>query len=119
MTFLDNKPEMNGFARHLISSQSKGAQSLPPDLEHFKRALIQAGFEGASRIYAEMSKVTPQFSLKEEDLDKWGRDLVARGRIKEAIEVFKLNVGLHPESSGVFLRLAMAYLNDGNRDLAM
>jgi Flp pilus assembly protein TadD len=38
---------------------------------------------------------------------------------KEAIEVFKLNVEAFPESANVYGSLAEAYMNNGNKELAI
>ena len=81
--------------------------------------LSQANFVNARQAYDELKKSNPDFSLKENELDVWGYALVARGRIKEAIEVFKLNVELYPGSSAVYASLGEAYLNNGNKALAI
>jgi tetratricopeptide (TPR) repeat protein len=39
--------------------------------------------------------------------------------VKEAIEIFKLNVEAYPESGNVYDSLAEAYMNDGNEELAI
>ena len=40
-------------------------------------------------------------------------------KIKEAIEIFKTNVKLYPESSNVYDSLGEAYMKDGNKELAI
>jgi len=119
LAFLRDKPEQNGIAPHLVVGQFKKAQQAPPSLTEFRLALGQAGFETASSVYAEMKKATPSFSLRENEISDWGYELVARGRIKEAVEIFKLNVELYPASSNVYASLGEAYMNDGNRELAI
>jgi tetratricopeptide (TPR) repeat protein len=119
IAFLRNKPEMNGIAPHLVTSKYKTAMQPPPTLQEFKQMLIQGNFVSARQAYDELKKSNPDFSLKENELDVWGYALVARGRIKEAIEVFKLNVELYPGSSAVYASLGEAYLNNGNKALAI
>ena len=51
----------------------------------------------------------------EVDLNIAGYDLLAAKKIKEAIEVFKLNVKLHPDSWNVYDSLGEAYAADGNK----
>jgi D-alanyl-D-alanine-carboxypeptidase/D-alanyl-D-alanine-endopeptidase len=41
------------------------------------------------------------------------------GKKKEALEIFKLNVLLYPDSANVYDSLAEAYEANGNRDLAI
>ena len=81
--------------------------------------MSRAGFEKASQIHREMKAASAAFSLKEVEIDTWGSELVARGRLKEAIEVFKLNVDLYPASFAVYRSLGVAYMNDGNKELAV
>lgn len=53
------------------------------------------------------------------DLNTAGYDLLTTKRIKEAIEVFKLNVKLHPDSWNVYDSLGEAYAADGNKKEAI
>jgi tetratricopeptide (TPR) repeat protein len=53
------------------------------------------------------------------DLNIAGYDLLAAKRVKEAIEVFKLNVKLHPDSWNVYDSLGEAYAADGNKKEAI
>jgi tetratricopeptide (TPR) repeat protein len=119
IAFLRNKPEMNGIAPHLVTRKYKTAMQPPPALQEFKQMLIRANFVNARQTYDELKKSNPDFSLKENELDVWGFALAARGKIKEAIEVFKLNTELYPGSSQVYASLGEAYLNDGNKALAI
>jgi len=119
LAFLRNKPELNGIAPHLVARQFKAALDAPPAMIEFKQALWLKGSENASQIYAEMKQATPGFSLKEDKIDTWGYELVARGRLKEAIDVFKLNVELYPESASVYASLGEAYMNDEKGELAI
>ena len=41
------------------------------------------------------------------------------GKVKEAIEIFKLNVEAYPDSWNVHDSLGEAYMNDGQKDLAI
>ena len=55
----------------------------------------------------------------ENDLNNVGYKLLGQEKIKEAIEIFKTNVKLYPESSNVFDSLGEAYMKDGNKELAI
>ncbi|MEP1938284.1 MAG: tetratricopeptide repeat protein, partial [Balneola sp.] len=57
--------------------------------------------------------------LKEEEVNRVGYALVNMDRIKDAIEVFKLNAEQFPQSWNVFDSLAEMYLKDGNKKLAI
>ena len=53
------------------------------------------------------------------DLNNAGYILLGQEKVKEAIEVFKTNVKLYPESSNVYDSLGEAYMKDGNKGLAI
>lgn len=48
-----------------------------------------------------------------------GYQLLQSGKVKEAIEAFKINVAAFPESGNVYDSLGEAYLADGNKKLAI
>lgn len=55
----------------------------------------------------------------EENLNNTGYQLLAANKIKEAIEVFELNVKFFPDSWNTYDSLGEAYLADGNKTLAI
>lgn len=57
--------------------------------------------------------------LNEGDMNRIGYQLMGRRMIKEAIEVFKLNVEAFPESGNVHDSLGEAYLEDGDKKMAL
>jgi tetratricopeptide (TPR) repeat protein len=119
LAFLRDRPEKNGIAPYLVVGQFKKAQQVTPSLAELRLALGQAGIVNASSVYAELKRVTPSLSLRENEISDWGYELVTMGKIKEAVEVFKLNVELYPASSGAYATLGEAYMNDGSLELAI
>ena len=67
----------------------------------------------------EKLKDSETYSLKEGEMNNVGYRLLQSDKIKEAIEVFKLNVASFPESGNVYDSLGEAYLKDGNKELAI
>ncbi len=59
------------------------------------------------------------YQHSESILKSWGLTLLERGDKRTAIEVFKLNTVLHPQSSNAFDNLAEAYEADGQTTLAI
>lgn len=55
-------------------------------------------------------------SLNEDQVNRLGYWLLQRKRVKEAIEVFKLNVEDYPNSSNAYDSLGEAYMVDGDKE---
>jgi len=73
------------------------------------------GIEVGVKKYREI-KSDPENKLyfDENEFNAMGYRLMAKRKIEEAIEVFKLNVELHPESANVYDSLGEAYMNSGD-----
>jgi len=119
LAFLLNKPEQNGIAAHQVTKLSKAGLKPPPSLREFANLLQQSGFDKASQIFAEVKKNSPDFTLKEEQVNAWGYALMSNNHVKEAIEVLKLNAELYPKSFNVWDSLAEAYMNNGEMKAAI
>jgi CubicO group peptidase (beta-lactamase class C family) len=59
------------------------------------------------------------YDFSEPELNGLGYRLLAMKKVKEAIEVFKLNVEAYPQSSNVYDSLAEAYMTNGDKELAI
>jgi CubicO group peptidase (beta-lactamase class C family) len=82
--------------------------------------LRRRGYERAVEAYNDLKKKNPNFRPSETDLNDWGyRMLNGGGKPKEALEIFKLNVFLYPESANVYDSVAEAYAANGEPDLAI
>ncbi|HVE58470.1 MAG TPA: serine hydrolase, partial [Pyrinomonadaceae bacterium] len=82
--------------------------------------LRKRGFEKALEVYNEAKKKDAKFQPSETDLNDWAyRMLNGRGQRKEALEIFKLNVALYPESANVYDSVAEAYEALGDKALAV
>lgn len=78
------------------------------------------GYEHAIEIFNELKLKNPHFEPKEDELNDWAyRMLNGRGQPKEALEIFKLNVYLYPNSANVYDSVAEAYAANGERELAI
>lgn len=84
------------------------------------RNIIAKGAAEALREYREWRKGRAANEvLNETQMNRLGYDLIGARRLKDAIEVFKLNVEDYPQSANVYDSLAEAYLADGNKELAI
>jgi tetratricopeptide (TPR) repeat protein len=66
-------------------------------------------------------KASPQnaYARAERDLNVLGYELMGQKKLDLAVEVFKLNVEAYPDSFNVYDSLAEAYMNCGDRELAI
>lgn len=60
-----------------------------------------------------------EYDFKESQLNTLGYQLMQGGRVKDAIEIFKLNVEQFPDSFNVYDSLGEGYMVDGNTKLAI
>ena len=70
---------------------------LPAAIKPLQTQLVKRGFGHAVEVVDEAMAKDKHFRLAESDVDSWGYRLVGAGQLKEAIEIFKLNVRLYPE----------------------
>ena len=72
-------------------------------------------------VYYELKKEHPNaYNFEnEQELNRYGYALLAAGKIKSAIEIFKLLVSEFPNASNPYDSLGEAYLKDGNEELAL
>ena len=97
----------------------------PVDTEASAQILSQLEFGGAGGIaqvkrqLLEARKKDPHAQLfPEVTTDSIGEDYQRAGDIKNAIEIFQLNLLAYPDSADAHYNLADAYLADGQKDLA-
>jgi len=57
--------------------------------------------------------------FNENDFNSLGYNLITRGEINAAIEVFKMNVGMNPQSANAYDSLGEAYMKNKNKELAI
>lgn len=57
--------------------------------------------------------------INENQMNRLGYNLTGLKRVKDAIEVFKLNVEDHPQSPNTYDSLGEAYMIDGKKELAI
>ena len=82
--------------------------------------LRKRGFEHAVEVLQELKRKDPEFQPLENDLNDWAYRMMNGGsKPKEALEIFKLNVFLYPNSANVYDSVAEAYAVNGNRELAI
>lgn len=82
--------------------------------------IMQNGIESGLKTYNDL-KVNhlDTYALLENEMNNVGYRLLGEKKVKEAIEIFKLNVDAFPKSANVYDSLAEAYMVNGDKELAI
>jgi len=84
------------------------------------KTIREQGISAAVKQYYELKKNNADaFDFREPELNNFGYVLLGQQKVKEAIEVFRLNVEAYPQGFNTYDSLAEAYMNDGQRELAI
>lgn len=80
---------------------------------------VKQGIGAAVKQYHVLASTrSNRYEFNERALNSLGYDLLGKQKIKEAIEIFKLNVEAYPESFNVYDSLGEAYMRNGDKALA-
>jgi CubicO group peptidase (beta-lactamase class C family) len=91
-----------------------------PVSETLSATVFKSGAEAAVRQYRDIkARSAAEYDLSENELNSLGYQLIAAGKPKEAIEIFKLNVEMFPASSNPRDSLGEAYAIAGEKALAI
>ncbi len=119
-TFINASPAANGFASGFVVIETKPGFKAPPTEEQFVQILQEKGVGQASAIYAEVKKNDREYQIFEpETLNGLAGELLKNKKTKEAIEILKLNVDAYSNEWETFDLMGMAYMQDGNTQLAV
>jgi len=82
--------------------------------------IASSGVNAAAKRYHELKATTPgAYNFEENELNNLGYQLLRANKLKDAIRIFQLNVEAYPQSSNVYDSLGEAYMNDGDKALAI
>lgn len=88
--------------------------------EALVKTILEKDVESAIKQYHDFKEKYPDdYDFAETELNNLGYQLLGMKKIKEAIEIFKLNVDVFPESSNVYDSLGEAYMINGDKELAI
>jgi tetratricopeptide (TPR) repeat protein len=117
-------PELSGiivnwFVTTLIKTPGHAPADTVASAAILNQIRTPGGLAQVTQKLMEARRRDPQAQLFPEiSVDIIGADHLRAGEIKEAIEVFKLNLLAYPDSADAHYNLADAYLKDGQKDLA-
>ncbi len=85
-----------------------------------ERIIAESGIKTALDKYKQIrSKKEQKYYFDEAEFNQLGYRLLGGKRISEAIEVFKMNIEMYPDSWNVYDSLGEAYMENGQNDLAV
>lgn len=98
---------------------ARAGKPTPPTPEDFMEMAMQGKAGETKTLYEKAKAQFPGWILFEESRMNWaGYQLMAKGEVKSAIEIFKLNADAYPASWNVYDSLAEGYMNDEQWDKA-
>jgi tetratricopeptide (TPR) repeat protein len=88
--------------------------------ETLSPTLASGGIDKAVQQYRDLKAAAPTtYNFDEDELNTLGYQLIRKKEFKYAIRVFQLNVEAYPQSSNVYDSLGEAYMDDGDKALAI
>ena len=86
----------------------------------FFNILNSRGVDAAVKYFHKKQHTEPGIKLFEErEMNALGYRFLQKGKVKDSIELFKLNVIAYPKSANVYDSLGEAYMNNGERENAI
>lgn len=87
--------------------------------EILRQIYLSSSMEAVLAKFNEMRDAGGEYYFDEASFNAMGYYLLNEGKTGDAIEVFKMNVLLFPQSANVYDSLGEAYMKDGDRDAAI
>jgi glyoxylase-like metal-dependent hydrolase (beta-lactamase superfamily II) len=85
-----------------------------------RQVITESGIDRARKKYTEMKDATlEEYYFDEVEINRLGYQLINQNKLKEAIEIFKMNVELFPEAWNVYDSLGEGYMLIGENELAI
>ncbi len=83
------------------------------------KELKKNGYKKAVNDYQKLLRENKTFLLQENEINNWGYELINQKKVSEAVELFKLNVFLFPDSYNTFDSLGEAFELMGDKKKAI
>jgi imidazolonepropionase-like amidohydrolase len=101
-------------------SQAEALAARKSVAEAMMKTIQEKDLAAAVKQYRDLKATQPaSYDFSENELNGLGYQLIAMKRFQDAIEILKLNVEVYPESYNTYDSLAEAYMDNGDKDLAV
>jgi uncharacterized membrane protein len=88
--------------------------------ETLSATIASSGIDAAAKQYHDLKAAEPStYNFDEGELNSLGYQLIGTKKFKEAIGILQLNLEAYPQSSNVYDSLGEAYMDDGDKLLAI
>lgn len=104
--FIPDMKEVNGFG-------------MSPSVKSLKVVLDKNGYKNAIETAKKLKSKNKNFTLTETEVNNWGYKLISQKKLKDALELFKLNASLYPSSANAFDSLGETYAELEENEMAI
>jgi len=88
--------------------------------ETLSATIASSGIDAAVKQYHDLkAAASATYNFDEDELNALGYQFINAKKFKEAIRIFQLNIEAYPQSGNVYDSLGEAYMDDGNKPLAI
>ena len=88
--------------------------------ETLSATIASSGIDQAVKQYHELKEAgSSSYNFEESELNALGYQLIRANKFTDAIAILQLNVETYPQSANVYDSLGEAYMDDGNKPLAI
>jgi tetratricopeptide (TPR) repeat protein len=123
IVLLDNTAQPPGRLNEAIAKILYNQPYTPPKMSIasvLDKTIKEKGIEAGIAEYRDLkAKQAATYDFAEGELNQLGYQLMRADKVKEAVEIFKLNVEAYPQSSNTYDSLGEAYMTVNQRDLAV
>lgn len=125
VVLLDNTSQggaLGGIQREIVNILYGQPYEMPrmPLADVLIKTIGEKGIEAGLAQYRDLkTKQAKVYDFREPELNRLGYQLMQQKKLKEAIEIFKLNVAEYPGGFNTYDSLAEAYMNNGDAELAI
>ena len=82
-------------------------------------SLAESAWNSIATTFAAKTTQSSAYNFDEAELNTLGYQLLQGKKVKEAIRIFQLNVEAYPQSGNVYDSLGEAYMDNGDKQLAI
>ncbi|HEU4638083.1 MAG TPA: serine hydrolase, partial [Candidatus Binatia bacterium] len=123
IVILDNTAQNTGRLSETLTQILYNQPYEPPKMSIvpvLEKTINEKGIEAGIAQYRDLkAKQSVAYDFAESELNNLGYRVMRAGKVKEAVEIFKLNVEAYPNASNTYDSLAEAYMNLNEKDLAI